>query len=109
MNLDIQHIEALLSIVEKSAAHGGKLSSLGAWATVQLMEINETIRLDDAARALAEKEKTAAEGEADRKKAAQAGKDAGINPEDDHRVDPDLGAPRARPSAEFNEPKGRRA
>ncbi len=95
----------LLQIVEKSAAHAGKLSNLQSWATDELMKMNT--KLKDAAQekakvdqAEAAKKAAADKAKADQEAAAQApSKDPRVpaGPDSDHRVDPRYGAPLATP------------
>jgi hypothetical protein len=98
----------LLQIVEKSAAHVGKLGNLQSWATDELMKMNA--KLKDAAqeKAKADQAEAAKKAAADKAKADQEA--AAQAPPNDPKappqrpvvppgpmVDPNFGAPRAVP------------
>jgi hypothetical protein len=76
----------LLQIVEKSAAHAGKLGNLQSWATDELMKMNTKLRDEAQAKAKADQAEAAKKAATDLRQ-----------PNDDHKVDPNFGAPRAAP------------
>ncbi len=99
MSSDLTHIESLLNVAEKCADRGGKLSSIGAWAISELQAINAEMKT-------AAVQKTKADAPVIEQPKGTA--EAAIDPEDDHSVDPDLGAPRAIPATELGSTNGRR-
>jgi len=44
-DVDLDRVEALLSIAEKCTGHSGKLSSLQTWAIAELIAINDEIKV----------------------------------------------------------------
>lgn len=85
----------LLQIVEKSAAHAGKLGNLQSWATDELMKMNT--KLKDAAQEKAKADQAEAAKKAAADKVVVPPGDRMPPGYEDHKVDPNFGAPRAAP------------
>lgn len=95
-DLDYEHIANLFAIVKGNAEHSGKFASIQDYAMRELAAIDAQLRDKRAAEKKSEAEKAqqdaAAKQEADTADEAEA-----IDDENDHSVDPNLGAPRALP------------
>lgn len=96
----------LLQIVEKSAAHAGKLGNLQSWATDELMKMNAKLRDAAQEKAKADQAEAAKKAAADKAKADQeAAADNDKRQAPPQRpvvppgpmVDPNFGAPRTAP------------